>query len=186
MHYKIEAKGVNRGVFRFKCSTSGDPENFSWFCLSKNGAEYELHHNLALAGCNDSKTIYFADIAVIKKGSIRNDAERTGRALSYCSNDNLVTFAECKNLVAYSTLIASFLGMVFELKSEHLDGSLHDELISVFSEHLLPSLLISREAHIGAQTVIASLKERNYAIAVIVDLFRFPNKLLDAGNKSSA
>jgi hypothetical protein len=183
LNYEIEVDGVTKGVFRFKCSTSGDPSNFSRFILKKDSVEYELHHNLALAGCKDPLVIYFADIAIIRRGAIQNDMARTGRNFKYCSNENLVTFAECKNLVAYSTLIASFLGMVFELKSDHLDESAYDELHNRFSNHLPPCLLISREAHIGAQTVISSIKARRYAIAVVVDLFRFPNKLLDVGNE---
>lgn len=178
--YQVAVEGAKNGAFRFKCSTSGRPYNFSYFVVRKGAVEYEIRHNLALSGCRDQDIIYFLDIAVIKKDSICSKLSiRKGsrHTLDYCPNKDLISFAECKHLVAYSMLIAYFLGIVFELKPKNLQRGSFERLSGQFSEHIFPSLLISGTTHIGAETAISSIKNRKYAVTIAADLFKSPESL---------
>jgi hypothetical protein len=186
LHYELQVNNAVNGEFRFKCTTMGNPNHFSSFLLTKDSIEYELHHNLAVSGGRDPEPIYFVDIALIKKGSIKyRKSFRKGRTHSvlYCENQDLITFAECKHIVAYSMLIAYFLGIVFELKPEHLEGNLHENLLKQFSNHIFPSLLISSGTHIGAETVIDSIKNRKYSVIIAADLFKTPRQLFQEVQK---
>jgi hypothetical protein len=81
-------------------------------------------------------------------------------------------------------LIASFLGTVFEIKPQHLEPGSYDKLISKFTNHIFPALLISKGTHIGAESVISSIKKRKYAVIVASDLFKSPDQLFAAVRES--
>lgn len=182
MGYHIGAEGLANSSFKFKCNTRGDPRNFSYFTLTRGTREYELRHNLSISAARDESVLYVVDIAVIRKGHMKlSEVKRNNRTYKthYCENAGLVTFAECKYLLAYSMLIAQFFGSVFELKPRHLHPKMFDELQRKFAgRNLFPSLLIAQGAHIGAESVIASVARRKYAILIAPDMIANPNQLL--------
>lgn len=176
LKYDVKPKNLFNGSFRLKFGTMGDPQNFSYFEVKKGTLSFEIRHNLPVRGARDSTTLYVADIAVINSHSVQKEISLTAsgrrRTLHYCANRDLKSFAEVKDLIAYSMLIAQFLGVVFELKPRCLRKTWFSKNLLRFKNHMFPSLMISGSSHIGANAVIHSLSRRNYTVVVACDLLQ--------------
>lgn len=165
--------------YRFMCSTNGNPSNFSYILLEKDGQRFEIRHNLKVGGALDSDLIYTADIAVVKEGSVKEKIpQRKKRKEYWVANDDLITFAECKNLAAYSMLIAQFLGIVMELMPNHIVKSKNRDLRRKFAgNHIFPSLLIANHTWPGAKKVKESIDRRLYSVIIADKIFSSPDEL---------
>jgi hypothetical protein len=110
----------NESVFKFKSTTRGSPNNYSFFRISRNivnsaqdRKEYDIRSNIPIRSSYDSGT-YVPDI-VVSNASDELDIQQI-------ENQNLITFCEVKYLKPHPEMLANFIGMLHELTPDLLDG----------------------------------------------------------------
>lgn len=169
--FAASAQNLKDGVFKYKLVASGNPDNFSYFLVSKSVRgkiyEFEVHHNLSIECAHEKEIFYTADISVIKRGSIERISPSTYVAKrSCCKSVNLETFLEVKHLSPFPELLFSFTGIPenFLIKEDRSNAV----------QHLAPSLLMSGRANAHAEKIKKFLEDR-YHINIIFDLFGTPS-----------
>lgn len=117
-HYKVVARNLRGGEFRVKTTSSGRPENFSWFEVFRGSTHLELHANLPVRSAYGlDQGVYVVDVAVVRGGAVPLPSPKTWRAVD---SDTLITFIEAKKLVIFPMLLAQFIGIVHELRPNFL------------------------------------------------------------------
>lgn len=169
--FTVLPQNLKAGVFFYKISAAGNPDNFSHFLARKEikGKEYvfEVHHNLPIECAHEEDIFYTADISVIKKDSIiRTSPPTYSMKRSFCKAVNLETFLEVKHLAPFPELLFSFTGIP--------DNFLIRENRNNVVQHLAPSLLMSGRANSHAEKIKKYLEER-YSINIIFNLFGAPS-----------
>jgi hypothetical protein len=169
--FKVVPQNLQRGIFRYKISAVGNPENFSHFLVTKkvkeNLYEFEIHHNLSIECAHEKDIFYTADISVIKKDSIeRINPPTYSVKRSCCKSINLETFFEVKHLSPFPELLFSFTGIP--------DSFLTKDPRSKVVLHLAPSLLMSGRANFHSERIKKYLENR-YGINIILNLFGTPS-----------
>lgn len=169
--FKVLPQNLKDGIFRYKISAVGNPDNFSHFLVSKNvkgnSYQFEIHHNLSIECAHEKDIFYTADISVIKKDSIeRIDPPTYSVKRSSCKSINLQTFFEVKHLAPFPELLFSFTGIP--------DSFLTKDPRSATVQHIAPSLLMSGRANFHAEKIKQYLENR-YGINIILNLFGTPS-----------
>src|SRR5690606_36872048 len=99
--YLVQVENLISKQFRYKLSTSGYPENFSFFRVIKNttqieSVEFEIHHNLCIQSGVDRTIFLTPDIAVVNASSIVHDSEHYlcgfKKKFCYAKNEDVQTF----------------------------------------------------------------------------------------------
>lgn len=169
--FEVGIQNLQDNKYRYKCSTTGNHENFSYFTAKKGtdpDDDIQIHHNLAIESKYDNKIYTTPDITVIKKSSIdsRNDFYKNNITFCYVRNCDLITFAEVKHFNPYPELLFNFIGTVNELK-----GIYHPYPYEIkVTEHFAPFLMISGKSTEHTDNIRNSLINR-YNINIIYDLF---------------
>lgn len=170
--YVVSIENLQNGEYRYKCSTQGNQNNFSYFQVAikpKNRwHRFHVHHNLAVQSSHEEDIYTTPDISVVNRNAIKlkDDFYEGNKQFSYVENEDLITFCEVKQFNPYPELLFNFIGTVNEIKSDIIK----DEFEKAEPCHLAPSLMISGKANKHAERIKASL-ERRYCINVIFDLF---------------
>lgn len=169
--FEVLPQNLQQGVFKYKISATGKPENFSHFLVSKivKGSlyEFEVHHNLSIECAHEQDIFYTADISVIKKDSIERISPATYSVKrSCCKSINLQTFFEVKHLAPFPELLFSFAGIP--------DSFLTRRSRSNVVKHLAPSLLVSGRANFHSEKIKKYLENR-YDVNIILNLFGTPS-----------
>jgi hypothetical protein len=181
--YTVNVKNLQSGQYRYKCSTSGIQSNFSNFEVMKNvdGKElvFEIHHNLAVQSSHDKTVFTTPDISVIKSKTVKNTKEYydTKTTFSYVENKDFITFCEVKQFNPFPELIFNFIGVLNELKNDHMTNV----GIAITPSHLAPSLMISGKPNKQTKRIKESLESR-YWINIIYDLFYTGSNTFSKGN----
>lgn len=167
----IEIKKLKHdGTFRYKLSTSGLKENFSYFLITPKSPKcheqvkkcIEIHHNIKVQSAHDEHIYFTADISVCHEGGVVTVPQKNGRRHSFIENKNLVSFFEVKNLNPFPEVMFSFSGLVLEVMPQFIEGRVK---INSNGDHLTPSLVFSGLAGANAKKVSQSLQNRyNYNI----------------------
>ena len=183
---------TSENVFKFRFSTNGNPWNFSYFTARKNQDGeilFDIRHNQKVVGYwvspqeDDSEApgLFAMDVAVIKPGALPDlpKGTKTAGHQTYVSNSDLITFGEAKNLVAYPMLLASFYGIVHEVKPEFVridELSLPDG----FSEqaHPYPVLFTANFLTKGTKNVLKTFEDRRLLIVIVEDVVGSPEEVL--------
>jgi hypothetical protein len=123
--YDVIVKNLIKNKFRYKCSTAGNPDNFSYFELNKNNEQsvvYEIRHNLNVQSSHQNDIFTTPDISIVNPGKIRIDENfyNSNTKFYYLENCDLITFCEVKNFNPFPELIFNFIGVVNELKPKVL------------------------------------------------------------------
>lgn len=169
--FKVEVQNLQDNKYRYKCSTTGNHENFSHFSARKgvdSVNDIQIHHNLAIESKFDNDIYTTPDITVIRKSSIesRKDFYKSNITFSYVRNCNMITFAEVKHFNPYPELLFNFIGTVNELM-----GIYHPYPHEIKrTEHFAPFLMISGKSTDHTDNIRKSLTHR-YNINIIYDLF---------------
>lgn len=169
--YSLKPCNIINGNYKYKCSPAGIQSNFSHFeaIISIDGQtySYEIHHNLAVQSSHKKNLFATPDIAIVEKGKIKETRNyyESKRRFSYISNEDLISFCEAKLITPFPELLFSFIGILNELKKEHLSG----EIKSHICTHIAPSLLISGKPNKQCLNIKKELETR-YRINVTFDL----------------
>lgn len=169
--YTTTPTNLKKQKFRYKCSTQGDPNNFSYFTIEKNDDKFEIHHNINISSAHGEGIFTTPDMSVVLPNSTKEyeNFYNSSTKYYYCPNDSLITFFESKNFNPFPELQFSFIGVVNELKPSCLSKQ---RIIT--SDHIAPSLLMSGKANDHNMRIGESLQDR-YDINIISDLFSVGN-----------
>lgn len=173
--YDISAENVMRdGTFKFKLSTSGLKENFSYFRAWKTSSkgethEIEIHHNIRLRSAHDEHIYFTSDVSVTRKNGVTTQKQKNGRKHSFIKPENLLTFLEVKHMNPFPEVLFSFSGIVLEVKPDFIvnPGSI---AVGQNLSHLTPSLVFSGIGGTHVESVADKLIAR-YGYNVIRGLF---------------
>lgn len=167
----IEIHKLKRdGTFKYKLSTSGLAENFSYFtiiskksnCDKSLSKSYEIHHNIKVQSAHDKHIYFTADISVCNAGGTKTIMQKNGRRHSFIENEKLINFFEVKNMNPFPEVLFSFSGLVLEIMPQFIEKTV---LATTKGDHLTPSLIFSGTSSAHAEKVCESLKSRyNYNI----------------------
>jgi hypothetical protein len=170
--YDVSVQNLQKGKYRYKCSTAGIQSNFSYFLVAKQEGrrkyEFEIQHNIATQSSFCNEIFTNPDITVIKKGTSKTTAKyyEIKRRFSYVRNSDVITFFEAKNFNPFPELIFNFIGIVNELRKEIITNTAKTKK----PIHLAPSLMVSGKPNKQTCKIKESLEER-YCINIIYDLF---------------
>lgn len=169
--------------YRFKLGPAGYPENFSYFEVrerprveGKNHA-FEIRHNCLVEAAHEWNVFLCPDVSVILKDSIREfvDPERPnkrGKRTYYVPNGALQTFLEVKHFNPIPELLASFIGILHELKQDVFRGV--PAAIAPF--HIAPSLAVSGFGSYRVYLLKESLRRR-FGINIFLGMFFWKQQL---------
>lgn len=158
-------------VFRLKFSTRGAPQRYSFVRLKLQERVVQVRHQLRVETksyltSQKHKANICCDIAIIQ------DCD-----LSLFTSDDpipnqwLISFSEVKHMSAFAELMASFIGLVFEMKPEKLRRIRRRNQIHSDPP---PFLYVSGLMNPSAKGIQESVRRRRYDI----DFYSFENPLL--------
>ncbi|HKI55430.1 MAG TPA: hypothetical protein VJ987_14995 [Anaerolineales bacterium] len=161
------------GTFKYKLSTAGLKENFSYFKAEKHASDghvesVEVHHNVKLQSAHDQHIYYTADVSVCADNSVTTVTQKSGKRHSYIESDNLITFFEVKNMNPFPEVLIGFSGIVLEVKPRFIIGP--SVTIGKKLKHLTPSIVFSGSGSKHAEEVADKLSNR-YGYNVIRGLY---------------
>lgn len=183
--YKVSICNLMRdGTFKYKLSTAGLINNFSYFKAEKIVRNelvdsVEIHHNIKIQSAHDDHIYYFADVSVSVCNGVTTKKQKNNKRHSFIKSDDMITFFEVKNMNPFPEVLLSFSGLVLEVKPEFITG----KSISVSDDksHLTPSIVFSGVGSSHAETVANKLSQR-YGYNVIRGLFRNKGKIYSFDN----
>lgn len=154
------------GKVQLKFSTRGKPDNYTYFKCKKGNDEIQVRHQLRVAtrsytGNEFPPANICLDVAVIK--SIDLSAHQTD---DFVKNEHLVTFGEAKHMSAFAELLASFIGLVHELKPDSLKRHSKRLLQIKGQEHLSPFLYVSGLLYRTASGIKKTIENRGYNVSI--------------------
>jgi hypothetical protein len=149
-----------------KFSTRGKPSNYSYFKCTKGSREVHIRHQLRVATrYNDQSTDPPANICLDVAVIMPVDLSEFGSD-DFLPNHSLITFGEAKHMWAFAELIASFIGLVHELKPESLRR--HKTLIKGLPKkrHPAPFLYVSGFLYRTAVGLKLTIEKRGYDLDI--------------------
>jgi hypothetical protein len=158
-------------VFTLKFNTRGAPINYSYAHCEKKGYSCQIRHGLrthteSYKNSNNKSANIVCDIVIMD--DINIDSFSTDSALQ---NDLLIAFGEVKHMSAYAELIASFIGLVHELKPEKLKRIRMKKWKR--SENISCFLYVSGILYKTAEGLVETIEKRKYD----VDIYSFNNPM---------
>lgn len=158
-------------TFKLKFNTRGAPSNYSYAHCTKGDQTCQIRHGLRTHTKsydlrNKKSANIVCDIVIMEDYDI--DKFSSDSAIS---NDLLIAFGEVKHMSAYAELIASFIGLVHELKPEKLKKIRvrkwqRGDTISSF-------LYVSGLLYRTAEGLVETIEKRKYDI----DIYSFNNPM---------
>lgn len=170
-NYDVQIKNLQKGKFNYKCTTAGNPTNYSFFEVKRKTGNiefiFEIRHNLNIQSYHNFDIYTTPDICIIKPNSILEDDDfyDSHRKYYYVGNRSLISFCEVKNFNPYPELLFNFIGVVNELKPNLLRP-----VNQSGTSHVSTSLMLSGKSNKHANRIIKNLQTR-YHINVLSDLF---------------
>lgn len=152
-----------KNKLKFKFSTRGKQSNYSFFKITKGNEECQIRHNLRVENYFNTNNSYAGldsnfcvDIAITQNYDFDKLSSDTP-----IPNQYLISFGEVKHMSAFPELLASFIGLVHELKPECL------KRINNFpKQHLYPFLYLSGKLLKSGNVLFRSFKHRGYKLLI--------------------
>lgn len=169
--YDVSIQNLKRNKFNYKCTTAGNPENYSYFEAKKTIGQieykYEIRHNINIQSYHNKDTYTTPDISILKPNSILvdNDFYESKMKYYYVKNSSIISFCEVKNFNPFPELLFNFIGVVNELRPNLLR-----KVNSSGKSHIATTLMISGKSNSHADRIINNLQSR-YHINILNDLF---------------
>jgi hypothetical protein len=107
-------------IVRLKFSTRGRPDNYTYAVCEKQDSQVQIRHQIRVA-TNHHRIYQSPPANVVLDVAVIGDQDLSRhKSEDYVDNSSLFTFGEAKHMSAFAELIASFIGLVHELKPEVL------------------------------------------------------------------
>ncbi len=164
-----DSKG--RAYFKLKFSTRGAPQNYSYVICEGGNERIQIHHQIRIATKHHKYNRNYranicCDVAIIKETCV--DYFNTDTAVE---SEKLISFAEAKHMSAFAELLASFIGVVHELKPDRLRKI---RIKKYMNNHLPPFLYVSGILYATAKGIRETIERRKFDI----DIYSFDEKLI--------
>lgn len=169
--YQVEIKNLHKNKFKYKCTTAGNPTNYSFFqvkiVIANKEYIYEIRHNINIQSYHSRDTYTTPDICIIKPSSVLIDEEFYDSKMKYyyVKNRSLISFCEVKNFNPFPELLFNFIGVVNELRPNLLR-----KISRTGTRHITTTLMLSGKSNKHADKIIKNLQSR-YHINMLCDLF---------------
>jgi hypothetical protein len=160
-----------RQLFTLKFNTRGAPVHYSYALCTKADKSCQIRHGLrthtsSYSSLNVKSANIVCDIVIMENVNI--DLFGSDSALA---NDKLIAFGEVKHMSAYAELIASFIGLVFELKPDKLKKIRTKRWAK--PDNISCFLYVSGILYKTAEGLLETIEKRKYDI----DIFSFNNPI---------
>lgn len=153
-----------KAVFKLKFSTRGEPNKYSYAVCTKDNIKCQIRHGLRISTFSQNLTNFppaniVCDIAII------NDIDlKTYKTDNAVPNSDLISFGEVKHMSAFAELIASFIGLVFELQHSRLNQIRSAKWKR--NQHIEPFLYVSGILYTTAQGIKNTIEKRLFDIDI--------------------
>jgi hypothetical protein len=159
----VNPKVNGKKTFRLKFSTRGAPNKYSYAEISLNGNTVQLRHQLRISTASHHpglrhKANICCDISIINDNDLSNFS--TDDALD---NNQLISFGEVKHMSAFAELIASFIGLVYELAPANLNAI---RIPGYSSNDIAPFLYVSGLMNPTAKGIHETIVNRQFNIDI--------------------
>lgn len=151
--------------FRLKFNTRGAPVHYSYAtCRNSDGRECQIRHGLRVQTKHHSVKNKFSanmvcDIVVME--NLRIDHYTTSSALPW---DKLIAFGEVKHMSAFAELIASFIGLIFEIQPHRLKRIRKKSWVR--PDHVSSFLYVSGKLNPTAEGILETIVKRKFDVDV--------------------
>jgi hypothetical protein len=158
-------------TFKLKFNTRGAPGNYSYVHCSKDSQSCQIRHGLRTHTKsydlrNNKSANIVCDIVVMEDVEIDHYSSDTA-----LSNESLIAFGEVKHMSAFAELIASFIGLVHELKPEKLRRIRVKKWQK--GDNISCFLYVSGILYRTAEGLVETIEKRRYDI----DIYSFNNPM---------
>jgi hypothetical protein len=159
----INPKVNGKKTFRLKFSTRGAPSKYSYAEITNNGQTVQLRHQLRISTSSHHASLQHnanicCDISIIKDNDL--SAFTTDDALD---NSQLISFGEVKHMSAFAELIASFIGLAYELTPANLAAI---RVPGYLSNHVSPFLYVSGLMNPTAKGIHETITNRQFNLDI--------------------
>jgi hypothetical protein len=105
------------GTYRYLTSPNGNPNNFSYLVLVRDGTSFILRQQIRIRSHLHPDITFTPDIVVFEHGAKieqKRDSDYAGgkRGMFALASDKVIAIHECKSLPGYPELYVSFVGML--------------------------------------------------------------------------
>ncbi len=151
-------------TFKLKFNTRGASVNYSYALCSKDDNTCQIRHGLR-TNTKSYDFRYKKSANIVCDIVVMEDVDIDGFSSdSSISNDLLIAFGEVKHMSAYAELIASFIGLVHELKPEKLKRIRVRKWIR--SDTISSFLYVSGILYRTAEGLVETIERRKYDIDI--------------------
>jgi len=159
-------------VFKLKFNTRGKPSNYSYASCSKDDRVRQIRHGLRVK-TKSYKSSYSHNANIVCDIVIMNEVDLEDYSTDHAlPNHQMLAFGEVKHMSAYAELIASFIGLTFELRPEKLKRI----RIGAWerTDEICCFLNVSGLLFPTAKGIIETIEKRKYDI----DIYSFENEII--------
>jgi hypothetical protein len=161
--------GGGPDYFRYHTTPSGNPDNFSWVSLTKEGESFQVRQQMRIQSHLDADIHFTPDIVVLRaQTEFSDDTDRdyaNGKRRLFCvASQDVVAAHECKSMQPFPELLVSFLGMLVAAHPWVSPGLPTDS-----GPHLAPTLFVGGTAK-GLHRRMVAAMSRVYPMNAILGL----------------
>ena len=159
----INPKVNGKKTFRLKFSTRGAPSKYSYAEITLNGQTVQLRHQLRISTASHhpamrNKANICCDISIIRDNDLSTFS--TDDALD---NNQLISFGEVKHMSAFAELVASFIGLAYELTPANVNAV---RIPGYVSNHISPFLYVSGLMNPTAKGIHETITNRQFNLDI--------------------
>ncbi len=157
-------------TLRLKFSTRGRPENYTYVKCQKAEEVLQIRHQLRVATRSYKRKNKFKANMVLDVAVIRDTDLSSHGTSDFVENSELITFGEAKHMSAFAELVASFIGVAYELQPERLKRrrfkSKRATARPFTPGHLSPFMFVSGILFHTAQGLVNTIVDRGFDLDV--------------------
>jgi hypothetical protein len=161
------------GSYRYLTTPNGNPANFSFLVMSKDGEQIEIRQQVRILSHVGSDIAFTPDIVVIPhKAALQSkkDADYAGgkRSFFFVQSRDVIAAHECKSMVPFPELLVSFIGMLVA-GHQWTERDSPSDVITSNGAHLAPALFVGGSPRAIHLRMIKGLKSA-YPMNIIVGM----------------
>jgi hypothetical protein len=162
----IQPDSADSNYVRLKYSTRGKPGSYTYALCTKGENKVQVRHNLRVATKHHKRNLPYPANVVLDVVVINDVDLSRFKSDDFVDNRDLITFGEAKHMSAFAELIASFVGLVHEIKPEVLKRIRRSKMIVPTKAHPAPFLYVSGHLNRTGRGLVETLRSRGYDVDV--------------------
>ncbi len=166
--------------FRYKVSSTGHTENFSYFEAVDRASDAVtcIFHNTKIQSAHHEHLYYTPDVAVCSGHGSITVPMKSGRKHSFVLNSELLSFVEVKHLPPFPEALFSFTGLVLEFLPGFIQ---HKVMFDNKQVHLSPMLVFTGVPSDHSEKIREELTKR-YGINIVYGTQNANGSIADFGD----